>query len=223
MEPGQVSLGYDADGVLYGFHLAIGMWLREHRSWDSEILVPTSTWEFYEEWGMTVDEFLFEYAEAVRADVIFSIGETDTEGVALARRLAGLGHRIHLVTDRSLPGVENESRIQTYRWLSEVGLPAHSVTFSADKTCVDVDLFLDDRPSNYREIEELGESVPILWNQPWNESMRHARRVKSWDEWNDLVGIVSTAVEETNAHDMDPFDRIEVVQDAVELWFRLSR
>jgi len=110
------------------------------------------------------------------------------EGVqdALAR-LQAAGHTIHLVTARGGFSRGSEIRQQTIQWLSDWEIPYDALTFSKDKTVVNVDVFIDDSLKNYDALVAAGVNTYLV-NQPHNGPWFDRRqRVNSFVEFADLL------------------------------------
>ncbi|MCL4413186.1 MAG: hypothetical protein M1522_00315 [Actinobacteria bacterium] len=181
-----LDVGVDLDGCVYPFVEVLRDWI--HLDTDrplSELPYPTS-WHFFEEqWGYERDEFPVHVARGVSAGVIFRSGLPIQGSVSTLQQIADAGHRIHVVTARFAPGAEDVVAASTHWWLKTHGVPYLSLTISADKNAVPTDVFIDDSPANYAEIEAAGGN-PWLYDRPWNADAP-GRRVRSWTQFGAVV------------------------------------
>lgn len=163
-----MRVGIDLDGVCYDFANSVRAYLNQPHP-DPE------RWEFYEDWGLSLDDFLGVCHDGVDAGVIFSHGDPYANVAEAFGILAAAGHSIHIVTDRSF-GSSGASAAATAAWLDRHGLRYDSLTFSADKTIVKLDVMVDDKPANYVALEAAGVESYLL-TRAWNKQVPNARRV----------------------------------------------
>lgn len=182
-----MRFGWDLDGCAVEFSATVRTWLVEHRGWRPEWCPEARHWSFYEDWGMDVTRFLSECDMAADAGVLFD-GDPYPGVIEAARLVLDLGHELHIVTDRNF-GSEGVSEELTRRWLDKHGHPYTSLTFSADKTVVPCDVFVEDKPANYAALVNAGVDC-FLIDRPWNrmspENTRawlHGRLVNSTSEY----------------------------------------
>lgn len=174
-------VGVDLDGVCYDFADSLRTFLEgTHRKYPE----PTR-WEFYEDWGFTLPEFIELCHEGVNAGVIFTEGDPFPGTVEALTRLHSAGHTIHIVTDRSF-GSAGGSEAATRLWLDGHKIPFDSLTFTSDKTIVRADYFIDDKLQNYDELFAAGVEV-YLFDRPWNQHPTPRDRVSSLAEFVEKV------------------------------------
>lgn len=182
-----LRIGVDLDGVCYDFDGSLAQFLTEHRNMDRSLLPPSTRWEFYLDWGLSLDEFLDACHEGVKADVVFTYGNAFPGTRSALERITARGHTLHVVTDRNFggPGV---SEAATARWVANELPKIKSLTFSADKTVANVDMMIDDKLQNYDALEAVGVDV-YLFDRPWNQvpGDDHRKRVRSMHEFADRV------------------------------------
>lgn len=175
------AVGIDLDGVCYDFADSLRTFLEgTHRKYPN----PTR-WEFYEDWGYSLEEFLDLCHDGVNAGVIFSHGDPFPGVRDALLRLRDAGHTLHVVTDRSF-GKGGASEAATRVWLDTHQIPFDSLTFSADKTIVRTDYMIDDKLANYDALHAVGCNVFLL-DRPWNQSRTPRDRVTSVSEFADVV------------------------------------
>lgn len=170
-----MRVGFDCDGVLDNF----GEGVRETlvakglgHLWKSG---PTKkpTWNFYEEWVNDdgTPWYFAQFKELVDWGVdngyVFT-GHWRDNAIESVRRVAELGHEIIIITDRSWGSDPMHSQRNTIDAFRRAGIEYDELWFSADKTCTDVDIMVEDRLENYDALVAHG--VPTyLINRPWNE------------------------------------------------------
>lgn len=174
-----MKIGLDLDGVVYDFTESLRYYVVTHKGLVREKLTDAQCWDFFtHQWGWTLQEFLSHAAEGVDAGVIFKYGEPLPGSLEGIQALRDSGHTIHVVTDRKFG---NLSKHNTVEWLDQFNIQYESITFAADKTVLDLDVFIDDRDKNYWDLTEVGKRC-LLFNQPWNSHVETEDRVNSWDE-----------------------------------------
>lgn len=163
-----MRVGIDLDGVCYDFAASVREYLcNREGTHDPEACADPERWEFYEDWGLDLPAFLDAFHAGVNAGVIFSHGAPFPNVAEAFARIKAGGHSIHIVTDRSM-GNPGASEAATSAWLARHGLPFDSLTFSADKAVVNLDVMVDDKLANYDALEAAGIRAYLLtrkWNQ----------------------------------------------------------
>ena len=176
-----LRVGIDLDGVGYPFIEILRRWLVEVRGREPEELPAAQEWDFYGAWNLTPDAFHQEFHDAVAAGFMFAVGEPAPGFIDLLETVVANGDEVHIVTSRNVgsPAVAAMARRSTLAWVARLEAPIHSVTVSADKGCVETDVFLEDSPMNYDALDDVGETVPFLLDRPWNAG-HPGRRVKTF-------------------------------------------
>lgn len=170
-----MRVGIDLDGVCYDFAASVREYLcNTARTHDFAACPDPTRWEFYEDWGLDLPAFLDVFNSGVDAGVIFTHGNPHANVGEAFKVIKGAGHSIHIVTDRAV-GKPGASEAATSAWLSSHGLPFDSLTFSADKTVVNLDVMVDDKLSNYDALEAAGVDAYLL-TRPWNQHDPKPRR-----------------------------------------------
>lgn len=189
-----LDIGVDLDGCVYQFTAALRAWVHLTRGTPFDRLPDPVTWTGYvDQWGLSTSEFLDCYREAIRGGVMFRIGVPYPGAVAALQELHASGHRLHIVTDRLLPGVEDIAKQSTLEWLAANKAPYDSITFSSDKTAATMDLFLEDRVENYLAIAKTG-GFPVMMDRPYNAALP-ARRVADWPAFVSLANARALELE----------------------------
>ena len=163
-----VRIGVDLDGVCYDFSTVFEVYATEIQDFPPELCTPPVRWEFYEDWGLTLAQFINLLADGVNDDFIFSWGNPFPGVKDALRRLRKAGHSIHIITDRSI-GRPGKAHFSTVSWLHRHQLPYDSLTFSADKTVVRTDWMVDDKLQNVDALLAAGTRA-VLMDRPWNQT-----------------------------------------------------
>lgn len=188
-----MRVGIDLDGVLFDFAESLRSYIR-HAELDKTYNLckgEPPDWYFYRHWGMTDQEFVKYCHDGVDAGFVFR-GPARPNAKAALDRIRNLGHEIHIVTDRSFGSHPENSQKATYEWLYEHEIPFDTVTFSANKTVVPTDCFVEDKLENYDALKAAGVDVYLI-NRPWNidatEYINHKprKRIKDIIEYADII------------------------------------
>ena len=129
--------------------------------------VQVTRWGMHEDLGISSAEFWEVIHHEYRKGMLLS---PPYEGVRAA--LSDLqwygGHTVHLATARGFEGpLASLVRMHTVEWLTANSIPHDSLTFTRDKTVLDVDVFLDDGIHNVDAL--LAAGIPAyLRDQPHN-------------------------------------------------------
>lgn len=184
-----LRIGIDLDGVVYDF---ITDSIRAVRRFCelADVLElmrnppPVTRWNFFEDWGLDSKEFWRIIEKGVADEVVWWHGEPVEGAVETVNALGEVGHKIHVVTNRS--GAEEA----TVAWLNKVGLHYDAVTFTADKASVRLDVLLDDYAVNLAEVARAG-VIPVRFAQPWNDHADQFPTVACFDEFASLIGSIA--------------------------------
>jgi uncharacterized HAD superfamily protein len=122
-------------------------------------------------------------AETHRDDAILA-GEPYPGAVEAVSRWYDDGHFIHITSHRQATCHE-----ATEQWLQRIGLPFHELYCSFDKVerCreIDIDLLIDDSPTNIERALEAGIRAATL-RHPWNRDVCDVEDVIAADDWTEL-------------------------------------
>lgn len=184
-----MRVGFDLDGVLYNFGDSVKRYLEATERghiWKSG---PTETpfWDFYKDWGWTGQQFVEMCNEGADAGFIFT-GPAREGAAEAVGRVARLGHEVIIITDRQFGSTPEVSHKNTENWLSEHGIEYDELHFSADKTCVKTDMFVEDKLENYDALVEAGVHT-FLINRAWNivDGGDTRMRINDVSEYADFV------------------------------------
>ena len=190
-----MRVGFDLDGVLYNFGDSVKRYLeatgRQH-IWKSG---PNKKpyWDFYKDWGWTGEEFVKMCNDGADAGYIFC-GPARKGAPEMVRMVKDMGHTIVIITDRQFGSTPAVSHRNTRTWLNEHGIPFDELHFSADKTIVPTDIFIEDKLENYDHLITAGTPC-VLVNRPWNETDGGDMRVRvdSAREYPAYVNMIDLA------------------------------
>lgn len=168
----------DCDGVVYDFGT-------NFYNWAGYSEFEATDWSFYKEWGWTTDRFLDELKRFGSAGGFAD--DVPMEGSQQAiQRLLDAGHRVTFVTD--IPETAEADRA----WWIAFYFPGCELIISKDKTCfIDGESEgpfwgVDDKVENVDDLCRSAINGYVL-DRPWNRNALHLPRVKTLDEFVDLV------------------------------------
>lgn len=184
-------VGNDLDGVGHVFGDTLHNWLihtgRGHL-WKSG---PTKKpiWNFFEEWGWTVEQFVQECNDAADAGILFDgpLRPGYKDGI---QKIADMGHTIVIHTDRPFGSTPEVSEKITVEWLERNGVYYDELWFGPNKNESGCDFFIEDKLENYDSLVEHGTNAFLL-NRPWNEvpGGDARNRIDSYDEYVEAISV----------------------------------
>lgn len=177
------NIGVDLDGVLYDFGAALRNYLIEHEDFDEALLTYPKVWNFFLEWGLTLDDYLHYYAKGVDAGYVLLEGRSDPMALTCLSLMRDAGHQIHIVTYRTVGAraVQN-----TMEWLQRERVPYDTLTFAKDKTIIKTDYFIEDNMENFTALREAGTEAFLL-DRPWNSELDTPYRISDWVEFYRVI------------------------------------
>lgn len=199
----KLRVGFDLDGVLYDFGDSVRRYFtsigREYGFKDGA--TEPHSWDFYEYWGMTREEFAQHCHDGADAGFVFC-GGTRPGAVEAVQAVKEMGHEIIVITDRQFGTTPSVSHENTKRWWRENGFPDYDeLHFSADKTIVKTDIFVEDKFENYMDIHRAG-GMCWLITRPWNAQHDNVMyRIEDISEYPIMVEI-----EQQVFHEPAPLD-----------------
>jgi hypothetical protein len=179
-----MKLLIDLDGVCFDFAESLRRYLRSINSpfdYEKETLV----WNFFYDWGMTLEQFLQACHDGADAGYVFVGPVRPGTGDALWG-LRESGHEIHIATDRFFGTTPEVSQDHTRNWLAEHGIHYDSLTFTADKTTVEADAAIEDKIENYDALEKAGVKCWLV-NRAWNQEDDDRRRCNSIFHFSQII------------------------------------
>lgn len=191
-----LDVGFDMDGVIYDFRQAHSDFEVSRGNLHCSLDRADDHWDYFQGWDMSLDDWLASYAEGVDAGHVLWRGEPMSGAQAAFDAIHSMGHRIHIVTDRSI-GTDPQGA--TRAWLEASGLTFDTLTFSRDKTTVSTDVFIEDRLENADALNAAG-TLCYLINRPWNAQPGDDRpRVDTLDEFVSKVAAFKPSLERVKA------------------------
>lgn len=193
-----MRVGFDLDGVLFNFGTSVHDYLiatGRGDLWKSgEDLKPR--WDFYKAFrdSWSDEEFVRFCNEGADAGYIFR-GNVRDNAVDAVKAVKDAGHEIIVITDRQFGTTPEVSHRATIEWWEEYGFPAYDeIHFSADKTCVPTDIFIEDKISNFEALWDVGTPC-FLVSRPWNEERDTIYRISDVSEYPAKVALLAEAQE----------------------------
>lgn len=183
-----LRIGHDLDGPHYDFGNSVRRYLdyigRPYGFKDGA--AEPHHWNFYEYWGMTTAEFVQICNDGADAGFIFC-GPV-RPGVRESWNEVMRYGDIIVITDRQFGTTPAVSHRNTEEWLAQNLLYWDELVFSADKTCVPTDIFIEDKLENYDALVAAGTDCWLI-NYPWNqvEGGDTRQRIDSILEWPSKV------------------------------------
>lgn len=189
-------VGFDLDGVGYNFGDSVKRYLDsigQGHYWKSG---PTKGvfWDFYKDWThdetgepWTSKQFVDMCNAGADAGFIFTGPAREGFSEAVGRVLS-LGHEVIIITDRQFGSTPSVSHNHTTEWLAQHGVEYDELVFSADKTCVPTDFFVEDKLENYDALVAAGTNT-FLINRAWNvvEGGDARQRISSVTDYADWI------------------------------------
>lgn len=140
---------------------------------------------------MDYDEFKQICHDGADAGYIFC-GPTRPGAVGAVNAVAAMGHEIVIITDRQFGSTPSVSHRNTEQWLEQNGIYHDELWFSADKTYVKTDVFVEDKLENYDALLFSGTPTYLInraWNQVPGGDARN--RINDISEYVDAVGQIT--------------------------------
>jgi hypothetical protein len=194
-------VGLDSDGCIDTFGDGVHDALKARglgHLWKSG---PTkrAIWNFFEEWKnedgspWTFAQFKELVDWGVDEGYVFA-GHWRDGAIDAVKRIKALGHTVVIITDRSWGSHPFHSQRNTVNAFERAGIEYDELIFSADKTIVPTDIFVEDRLENYDALVEAG-TVTYLINRTWNEvpGGDARNRIDSIGDFADIVEDLTEA------------------------------
>lgn len=180
-------IAVDVDDVLFPFVETLRVYLHENHGVAMESMPDPISWDLAKCWNIDKAKLWNIASVAVNQGMLLSAGPIDGAVEALSKLRAG-GHSIHIITAR-FGGRAGVVHKDTYTWLLQHGIPFDSLTFSHDKSILQCDWSIDDRPENCDAFRESG-AMAILMDQSWNQAHR-GWRVKDMNAFAEIVSYTT--------------------------------
>ena len=165
-----MRVGFDLDGVLFDFGQCVKEYLEaigQDHLWKSGPN-PKPYWDFYKDWKWTTPQFLEFCNDGADAGYIFR-GNVRPGAVEAVWAVKEMEHEIVIITDRNFGTTPDVSHKATIEWWHEFEFPEFDeIHFSADKTCVPTDIFVEDKHANFEDLQLAGTPCYLV-TRPWND------------------------------------------------------
>lgn len=184
----------DADGVFYDYVSSLARVASLHLGRDISEFEPAKVWNFFsEQWGISLATYLELVEVGVQKYGLLRYGEPYGGAVEGTQKLLEAGVVVHIATD-----LKDDERYRKARldWFSDIGIDLGqvAVTFTANKDEVAREYLdkgaqvfaLDDKIENYEALAAAGADSYLL-SQDWNAKLEGAQRVRSVEEFADVV------------------------------------
>ena len=178
-----MKIGIDLDGCVYDYVGALRHYFAATSGVDPASVPPVTQWEIWACWGITEREFWQLAADAITEGEVFLSGDACPGAIEALFDLVERGHELHVVTARRR---ELDAISQTIYWLQQWNVPFKSISFSSDKTLLQLDAFVEDNLDNAKAIDA-ADGFAILLDRPWNADPFFVGRAA---DWADVVRIV---------------------------------
>jgi putative intracellular protease/amidase len=179
-----MRVGFDLDGCNINFQDGCNIHLETE---GHPFRFREGVWNFFEEHGWTTTEFVMFCNRAADAGVLFNTDPYPGAPEAF-ERIARLGHELIIITDRSFGSTPAVSERITTEWLARHGYEYDELIFSADKTVVPTDVFVEDKLQNYDALVAAGTDCYLI-DRPWNQvpGGDARKRIKDMSEYADII------------------------------------
>ncbi|HEV7281590.1 MAG TPA: hypothetical protein VGN57_15420 [Pirellulaceae bacterium] len=186
--PNGIVLGVDLDGVCADFY---GRMREIAAEWLERPLDELTSDVSYglPEWGIDprdVEEYRSLHRFAVTERDLFKTLPMIPGARRVLRKLSGEGYRIRIITHRLFIEFFHELAVsQTIHWLDYHGIPYWDLCFMKAKDQVGADIYIEDTPSNVRDLRAQG-LYAICFANSTNKEIEQPRAA-NWDEVYALV------------------------------------
>lgn len=162
----KLRVGWDNDGVLHNFRGGVCDYLDTFEHPWKHTREDTGGWSFFEDWGMTLADFKKVCDDGVDAGFIFN-NNVRPDAVMSVNTVKFMGHYNVMITDRQFGSTPEASHRRTFEWIADNHLMIDEVHFSADKTIVATDIFVEDKWENFEALMKVGTPCYLI-SRPWN-------------------------------------------------------
>lgn len=180
-----IRLGLDLDGVIYDFFSEFRELIAAERNVSIDQLPETTNWHFYEDWGMSFEEYSEKVSRFASEGKIFASGNMYDGAIEATRRLKEMGYHIVIITARDVDEDVNTLRTvisNTRAWLDANDITYDELIVNNDKTIHDLSILIDDSIANIEKFIESGSGVTYIFDRPWNQGNNFYSRLSGWEE-----------------------------------------
>jgi 5'(3')-deoxyribonucleotidase len=192
MDESSFILGVDLDGVVGDFYGAMRVIAAEWLNKPLDLLTTETTFGL-DEWGLAEYggyDRLHRFAVTQRN--LFRDMKPIKDAPATLRKLSSRGIRIRIITHRLFLKYSHKPSItQTVDWLDNWDIPYWDLCFMNDKVAVGAHVYIDDAPSNIKQLRSQG-CKTIVFTNSTNRDLPGLRV----DTWQEAERLVMEALEE---------------------------
>lgn len=179
-----IRLGMDLDGVIYNFVDEFRIHVAGLRGVDPDSLPVVNKWEFYLDWGMTLEEYMATLAEAAVQGHVFKNGLAYEGAAEALRKVRDMNFHIVAITARKLSDAPNDHQIvcdNTAAWLKANDIVYDELIVDNTKTRHNLNILVDDSIGNVEEFIRAGTKA-YIFDRPWNCGVPYSR-IMDWDDF----------------------------------------
>jgi 5'(3')-deoxyribonucleotidase len=176
-------IGLDLDGVLRDF---VGSLKKQYRiDYPKHVVQTVSAWDLAK--FFPIGKKIYPYFSERRPRQVFYNAKPFLWAVEFVRQLKRAGHDIWIITN-----IPRDGRIATLEWLEKYHIPYDHLSFTNEKHHVKCDIYLDDCPDVLQKLYLKTDGAVVCMDRPWNQTVRCAYRVKSYDEFLALSSLLKS-------------------------------
>jgi 5'(3')-deoxyribonucleotidase len=179
----QFVLGVDLDDVVGAFYAFLRPIAAEWLGMPLDALLQDVSYGLPEWMGSRTGEYEQLHRFAVtQKDLFRKLAPIDGAAAALRRLARNQEIRIRIITHRLYTKHTHQLAVrQTTEWLDAQGIPYWDLCFMREKGAVDANLYIEDSPSNIRDLQDAGKHVVIFSNST-NRDVK-GTRANTWEKW----------------------------------------
>ncbi|MBW1783069.1 MAG: hypothetical protein JRL30_20290 [Deltaproteobacteria bacterium] len=182
-------INLDLDGVMRDF---LGALKKQYKKvYPDHKIKPVNRWGLHEFFPIGEDIYDFIWLEYVK-ECLFEADIYDG-ALIMMDQLRDRGHEITILTAQPTLQAKN----WTFQWMLDRGVlhRANNVVIidpnsDMDKGYIKGDLILEDAPHHLNDCMNAGITT-VCYDQPWNQGWRQGHRVKTYDEFIEIVDRLS--------------------------------
>lgn len=181
-------INVDLDGCVFDFAGTFRAYCQEYL--ERELPYPT-TWEFWNDWDITEDEWFALFRDAVHDGLWIDPSGIIPGAREALRELSDREFHIRILTTRLVHQREYEVAAEdTIRWLESHRIPYRSLAIIGkgdDKTHYEASVIIDDHYPNVEKFVRIPGRMGIIFDQPWNRDTTAPQsskvvRAQGWSE-----------------------------------------
>lgn len=180
----KIRLGLDLDGVVYNFVDEFRAYVSNERGVDPDSLAVVDKWEFYLDWGMTLEEYFATLETAAVGGHVFKSGQMYDGAAEAVAKVRDMGYEVVAVTARKLTDIVADHQViydNTSNWLTLNGIHFDELIVDNDKTTHGLNVLVDDSIGNIENFIVAG-GMGIIFDRPWNQGSQYTR-IMGWDDF----------------------------------------